>query len=312
MPSLFDEMTQYLHRWRDELPTAWCGRLDSVEPNFDAIPRNVLIDRGARIVPARRNRGGVFHALEGIDPSNVVAIVIGNDPYPDPCRATGRSFEQGDLTDWNDDLAEPGRVTPSLLSLVCAVAALLPDAEGLGLDRGDLANRREKLLCGLRNGQVVLPSPWTMFENLTGQGVLWLNRTLTISAVDTGTRRRGSSWQAIKKQRKLHRALWCPVTHAIVSSLVEEARRRLIVVALFGGEAKNLRKRIQTQGRCRGVPRANLRFVKSGHPSWPQHFFCCGNPLGRINDELIERGCDSIDWCSPTAGRTAANDPPRR
>ena len=198
MPSLFDEMTQYLHRWRDELPTAWCGRLDSVEPNFDAIPRNVLIDRDARIVPARRNRGGVFHALEGIDPSNVVAIVIGNDPYPDPCRATGRSFEQGDLTDWNDDLAEPGRVTPSLLSLVCAFAALLPDAEGLGLDRGDLANRREKLLCGLRNGQVVLPSPWTMFENLTGQGVLWLNRTLTISAVDTGTRRRGSSWRAIK------------------------------------------------------------------------------------------------------------------
>ena len=136
MPSLLYELERYLHRWQDHLSAAWREGLDGVGPDFDAIPRDASLARSdAQIVPVPRRQGGVFYALEGIDPSDVQAVVIGNDPYPDPHRATGRSFEQGNLTAWIDDLAEPGRVTPSLLSLVCAAAALLPDAEGLGLDR---------------------------------------------------------------------------------------------------------------------------------------------------------------------------------
>ncbi len=287
---------------------AWRERLDGVEPDFDAVPRDASLDQDARIVPVRRNWGGVFYALEGIDPSDVDAIVIGNDPYPDPDRATGRSFEQGDLTEWIDDLAKPGRVTPSLLNLVCAAAALLPDAKGLGLDRDRLRDRRGKLRRGLQDGPVVLLPPRSMFENLTGQGVLWINRTPTISVSDTGRRRQGSSWQAIEEQRNWHRALWRPVTRAIVSSLVEDARQRPVVFVLFGGKARNLRGWIEAQGRRLSVPSANLRFVESGHPSVPRYFFCSGNPLERVNDELAAHGCEPIDWCGPTAGRMVTND----
>ncbi len=304
MPNLLCELERYLHQWRDHLSTAWRDRLDGVEPDFDAVPRDASLDRNAQIVPVWRRQGGVFYALEGIDPCDVGVVVIGNDPYPDPHRATGRSFEQGNLTAWIDDLAQPGRVTPSLLSLVCAAAALLPNAEGLGLDRARLDKRRETLRRGLQNGQVVLLPPRSMFESLTGQGVLWINRTPTISVVrNAGGRRQGRGWQAIERQRKLHRALWRPVTNAIVSLLVQEAETRPVVFALFGGKAKNLQGRIEACGRYLRVPVENLRFVKSGHPSKPRYFFCSGNPLGRINDELA----DPIDWCGPATGRTATN-----
>ena len=218
MPNLLDELERYLHRWRDDLPTAWRERLDGAAPDFHAIPRDAWLGQDARIVPVRpRNRSGVFYALEGIDPSDVAVVVIGNDPYPDPHRATGRSFEQGDLAEWIDDLAEPGRVTPSLLSLLCAAAALLPDAEGLRLDSGGLRDRRGVLRRGLQDGQLVLPPPRSLFENLTGQGVLWINRTPTTSVTDAGRRLRGSSWEAVEEQRGRHRRLWRPVTRHIVS-----------------------------------------------------------------------------------------------
>ena len=153
MPKLLDEMERYLDRWQGDLPTAWRKRLDGVAPDLDAIPRDASLDLAAEIVPLRQNRCRVFYALEGIDPADVNAVILGNDPYPDPIRATGRSFEQGDLIDWTEDLGEPGRVTRSLLSLVCAVAALRADAKAPALDSSDLCDRRGKLLCGLQRAR---------------------------------------------------------------------------------------------------------------------------------------------------------------
>ena len=317
MPSLRSALERYLDGWQERLPEAWREALDGVEPNFNAIPRDVSLDQGVRILPDRRRsrrirprrprQDRVFYALEGVNPSEANVVVIGNDPYPDPHRATGRSFEQGDLIDWNDDLDEAGRVTPSLLSLLCAAAALRPGARRLELDRGDLRGRRERLLRGLRNGSAMLPPPRSMFENLTGQGVLWLNRTLTISAFDTDTRRGGTTWRALEEHRKQHRALWRPITCAIVSTLMEEAQERPIVFALFGREARNLQRWRETGGTRRGASSENLCFVESGHPSAPRYFFQSGNPLGRINDELTARHCDPIDWTGPPAGQTTNN-----
>lgn len=252
-------------------------------------------------MPCRRDGHGPLYALEGNDPSDVRVVVFGNDPYPDPLRATGRSFEQGDLDSWIESLSEPGRVTPSLLNLISAAVALLPDAAGLNLASPNLHGRREALRCALRNGTVALPVPRSMFEILTGQGILWLNRTPTISALNTGRRRRGSCWEDVQEQRKWHRALWHPVTDAILACLVDEARTSPSVFALFGGEAKRLRTRIESHRQRHEVPLQNVRFVESGHPSLPRAFFGMGNPLGRINDELASCGGEPIDWCGPTA-----------
>lgn len=306
MPALRDELSQHFVRWRNGLSLSWRERLECVSPGAKAVPLDVSLGKGERIVPVSGRHSGVFYALEGIDPLDVHVVVVGNDPYPHPDRATGRAFEQGDRTSWILDLAKPGCVTRSLLNFVCATAALCPDAAQLGLDSVKLKNRRRKLLSALRSGTVVLHPPRSMFENLTGQGVLWINRPPTISA-----HRRGHSWRAVKSQRKWHWRFWRPVIHDILGLLVEEARERTIVFALFGDEAKTLRHWIEAQGGRCGVPKENLRFVESGHPSVSRSFFCSGNPLARINRELSAHGCDPIDWPGPPLGQYVGSDSSR-
>lgn len=293
MSSLRNAMQQHLHQWRDRLPSAWQEVLDSVAPNLDAIRGGAELARDARIVPAQ---DGVFYALDGIDPADVRVVVVGNDPYPHPHQATGRSFEQGDLTGWISDLPAC-RVTRSLLTLACAAASLCPNAGAFGLDGRNLHQRKETLRRALQHNVSILP-PQSMFEYLTGQGVLWINRTPTISVFQAD-----DGWEDIKEHRRWHRALWRPVTRKLISCLVEEALERTIVFALFGREAKGLKNWIKATGRRLCVPSENLHVVESGHPCLPHRFFCSGNPLQRINDKLTE----PIDWCGPTAWPTAAN-----
>lgn len=180
-------------------------------------------------------------------------------------------------------------MAPSLLSFARAAAALHPAASGLGLD--GTSARRDRFQDRLDRGVALLPNPRAMFENLTGQGVLWLNRTPTISTQITD-----SGWQAIEAHGRWHRALWRPITRAILSAVVEEAKERAIVFGLFGYRAKQLRRQIEKLGRT-----PNLRFATAGHPAVPHLFFRCGNPLARINAELSSQGRDPIDWCGPGA-----------
>ena len=302
MPRLRDELELYLDGWREHLPEAWRETLKGVGPDFNAIPGDALLEQGARIIPDPPEC--VFHALDGIDPSGVKVVVFGNDPYPDPCRATGRSFEQGNLTDWIADLAECDRVTPSLLNLARAAGALYPGANGLGLDSPDIArcDRAPMLLQVLHDNSVVLSCPPSMFENLTRQGVLWINRTPTISPFDTGNVCRGTTWRKPSDcERAWHRDFWRPVTHAILSALVQEAQDRALVIALFGREAREIEGCIES---LLGHPvdqQGNLCVVESGHPSMPHLFFRYGNPLRRINDELTARHRNLIDWCGSPA-----------
>ena len=295
MPNLRDELRRCWHECQADLPAAWRSALGDAEPNFGAC-ENAAFDSSARIVPLRAEASGPFYALDGIDPGDVAVVVVGNDPYPNPRRATGRSFEQGDVVDWADGLGQRGRVAPSLLSLACAVAALRPGAAGLGLDEARLGGRCQKLQSELKSGLAELPRPRAMFENLTGQGVLWINRTPTISARETGT-----GWRPIKQHRKWHRALWRPIMWAILSAVIGQARTRPIVFALFGQLAGKLRPQIERRRRALGIPLPNLRFVQSGHPSLPHLFFSAGNPLARVNCELTSQGRDPIEWCDPFA-----------
>lgn len=305
MPNLRDELRRCWHQCQADIPAAWRLALGDAEPNFGAC-ENAALDSSARIVPLRREASGPFYALDGIDPGDVAVVVVGNDPYPNPRRATGRSFEQGDLVDWAASLGQTKCVTPSLLSLACAAAGLSPSASGLGLDAAQLRCRRQKLQRELRSGFVALPRPRSMFENLTGQGVLWINRAPTISAHETS-----AGWRPIEQHRKWHRALWRPITWAILSAVIGQARTRPIVFALFGHLAGRLRPQIERKGQALGIPIPNLRFVRSGHPSVPHLFFGAGNPLARVNCELTSQGRDPIEWCDPFAiPRTGDNSTP--
>lgn len=279
MPGLKDKLIPYLKEWQNGLPADWRARLGNVRPNLCAIHEGIPSTENTRIVP-KKNR--VFYSLDGIAPSKVKVVVIGNDPYPDPCRATGRSFEQGDVANWIEGLDVGGRVTPSLLGLIYASAALSHS----GLCIREFKGYRKRLRRALRRGCVVLPEPGAMFGNLTSHGVLWINQTLTISAEETGQLTRGSRWEAVENQRLLHKAFWRPVMYRMISVLVEEARERRVVFALFGDEAKKLKRWIDVYRECQDVEEGNVRVMKSGHPSIVGSFFQHGNPLDRINREL--------------------------
>ena len=279
MPRLKDKLIPYLDGWRNGLPAGWCGRLGDVRPNLFAIHEKIQCTENMRIVP---NRDRVFYSLNGIVPSDVKVVIIGNDPYPDPCRATGLSFEQGDVTNWIEGLDVGGRVTPSLRSLIYATAALNYNNLSIREFRSHQQKLRRALLCGF----VVLPEPNAMFGNLTSQGVLWINQTPTISAEETDQLTRGSRWEAVENQRLLHKAFWRPVMYRMISVLVEEARERRVVFALFGDEAKKLKRWIDVYRECQDVSEGNIRVVKSGHPSKVRPFFRHGNPLDRINRAL--------------------------
>ncbi len=294
MPRLKNRLKPYATGWSNIIPDGWRGRLGNVHPNLCAIHERVHVTGNVRVIP---NRSRVFYSLNGIVPSNVKVVVVGNDPYPDPDRATGRSFEQDDITSWSEELVVGGRVTPSLRSLIYAAAALSYS----GLCIHEFKGHQQRLRRALRCGHVMLPEPNAMFGNLVEQGVLWINQTPTISAKKGDQLIRGSCWKAVENQRSLHKAFWCPVMHRVISVLVEEARRRRIVFALFGGKAQELEEWIDTCRICQDIPEGNVRVVKSGHPSIIRSFFRNGNPLGRINRELeVDR---RIRWCGSPGSR---------
>ena len=279
MPRLKDKLIPYVRGWPNILPTDWRGRLGNVRPNLCAIHERIQFAENMRIVP---NRCRVFNSLNGIVPSNIKVVVIGNDPYPDPNRATGRSFEQGDVTSWIEGLDVDGRITPSLRSLGYAAAAL----NYSGLCIREFRNHKQRLRTALLCGRVMLPEPNAMFVNLTAQGVLWINQTPTISAEEEDPLISENSWKTVENHRFLHKIFWRPVMHRMISVLVEEARERRIVFALFGREAKKLGRWIDAYRICQDIPEGNVRVVKNGHPSIIRPFFHDGNPLARINREL--------------------------
>lgn len=293
MPLLRNELEQYLRQCFNDLSSPWSDYLQCVTPALDGIDSGALLDQEAQIIPCLQGGHGALFPLSNLDPADVALVIIGQEPYADPLRATGRAFEQGNLTNWSDNLEEPNRITPSLLNLISAVAALHPCAATLELDRADLHNRRQILREFLANHPVLRP-PHTMFDNLTEQGVLWLNRTPTISSRPIAPRRRGSSWECIEQHNRWHRALWAPVLCATLSRLIDEALTRPIVFALLGNESSKLLSCINARQQWREVPPNNIRLVFSGHPRRAGTFFANGNPFSRINNEL--QGQHSIDW----------------
>ena len=293
MPLLRNELEEYLRQCFNDLSPPWSEYLQSVTPDSDAISSDQLLDQEAQIVPLQGDHGALS-PLNNLDPADVTVVVIGKAPYADPLRATGRAFEQGNLTNWCDDLSVPNRVARSLLNLVSAAAALHPRAADLKLDDAALRDRRQ-VLQRLQGRHHVLDPTQTMFDNLRAPGVLFLNRTPTISSRPIAESRQGSFSEHIAQHDIWHRTLWDPVLCAILSRLVDEALTRPIVFVLLGQAARELRSCIKARQRWHQVPTNNIRFVINAHPASRQgEFWADGNPLSRINDKL--QGQHSIDW----------------
>ena len=281
--------------WREQLPPAWRNKFDDIELGFDDINPAVTIEAADAIWPRAGNPGGpagaeTFKALREIDPDAVRVVIFGNDPYTRVQQATGRSFEQGDLTDWRKDIREPHVVSPSLKSLLCAAAATSPAHHPFDLmslqdlddsDDGFKWRAHEELARGLTSGGIQLLPPREIFDFWSKQQVLWLNRTLTYSR-----------W--LDDHRPNHTKLWKPFTSRVIDVILQaaHARHSPVVFALWGRPAGELGQEIEEACDRLGVPRHTARFARNGHPQMAAGFFGSGNPLVAIND-LLDK---PIDW----------------
>ena len=130
MATLRTEMKKFLTDWQDDVNASWRTALNDVEPALNAIGTGLTLEDDETIFPGRKGHPApgaradshVFRALDGLKPRDVTAVVLGQDPYPIASRATGRSFEQGDLPAW---VADRKKVAESLRRILQTVLSLI-------------------------------------------------------------------------------------------------------------------------------------------------------------------------------------------
>jgi len=229
MPLLRPALGTYLENWRADLPPHWRPWFNGVEPDLAAVAPHLTLNPGEVIIPGRKGRlhpeapagSHLFRALDGCRPEDVRAVLLGQDPYPKVQRATGRSFEQGDLGAWD------GKIAESLRRVVQTLAQhRLPTAGYVAHDSawpGTLARILAR--------QPDIEAPAALFDRWSAAGVLCLNLGLTLSRFDKKTT------PAADRVQPAHMALWQPVVAHLLKKLVQRPGTSLVVL-LWGKPAQ--------------------------------------------------------------------------
>jgi len=282
--NLREALRVFLTDWREDVPAAWQNILADTEPDFAGVRATLPLDEGETIFPGRKNRpvlgappgAHVFRALSVLAPGKVKAVIIGQDPYPAIARATGRSFDQGDLVSWTDPAAE---VAPSLKPLA-QIAVNFRTGNDAYLKPGSGWNQ---LVADLTANEVALEPPPGLFDHWEKQGVLFLNAALTIS----GYKRGGSD-----KQKFGHLPLWRPVINRIILALAARSQGHVVFLA-WGSFARNL----LAQSGVLATPQFGRRvFVtEKRHPSVDE-FLDSPNAFSEANSLLSQHGATPISW----------------
>lgn len=118
----------------------------------------------------------------------VRVVILGQDPYPDPRAATGRCFEVGYLTSWE----EPFRQV-SLKNLVRSLYHCYTERDPYTLF--------SDILKEIKTSRFSLPPPNRIFPCWEEQGALLLNTTFTCAPGHPGS----------------HSALWRPFSEALIA-----------------------------------------------------------------------------------------------
>lgn len=176
----------------------------------------------------------VLRALQ-LDPALVRVLVVGQDPYPTPGNAVGLSF------------AVAPHVRPIPASLRNMYTELRDDLGIATPPHGDV-------------------SAWA------DQGVLLLNRVLTVRPGEPGSHRKRG---------------WETVTDALIRFLVAREPAQPLVAILWGNDAQALAPLL-----------GDTAIIASAHPSplSARRGFFGSRPFSRANELLAVQGAEPIDW----------------
>ncbi len=150
--------------------------------------------------------GSMIFRFAQTDLDRVRVVILGQDPYPQPGAATGRSFEVAGLTSWLAPIRQSS--LRNLLRAICAA------------ETGELLSFRE-VQARIRDGRFAILPPDRLWDALEARGVLFLNAYLTC--------RPGAPLS--------HRALWEPFARALVRG-IDEARGEAVSWFLWGADAR--------------------------------------------------------------------------
>jgi len=279
--------------WEDDLLAKWRAILRGIQLNFESRAFDHEVHSGEIIVPGRKGRsvsGGppgayVFRAFAGVAPNDVCAIILGQEPYPNPVWATGRAFEQGNLTDWPENNR---LIAASLRRIVQALAtARTHDASYASGDCGWKTLARD-----VRESTLDLQTPRQLFDHLQNQGVLLLNTSLTIS-VDMRSGR--------PKRCRSHFPLWEPLIYRVLSFIATRKTGHAVFL-LWGQNAYDIFERggIRVAAESAGRWRRGVDIVRHTHPAAITRegaaFLRPPNPFSSANQALKRMGAKPIAW----------------
>lgn len=295
MTPLRPALEAFLRAWRQDCPAEWLALLGDAEPDYAAVPAQLRLETHERIIPLRKGHhdpiapagSHVLRALQGLRPDGVRAVILGQDPYPKLSRATGRSFEPGDLADWQ------GAVPESLRRILLVLA----QQRGI-LGGGALHDERwPALRTELLHHRLEAASPRDLFDHWERQGVLCLNSALTLSRFDpphTPTQER---------VQLAHLALWRPVVGALLRGLACRPQGALLVL-LWGRPAREAFADMGVEAAAAAAGQsARLQVLAHAHPGaegkpdpGAAPFYAAPNPFSAANARLLAAGQAPIAW----------------
>ncbi len=250
-------MRRELAHWRDEVPEPWREIFGDAELCFAGIPDEIVAPDHVFPLPHRNGRRHLLRPFDGIAPVDVRVILIGQDPYPDEHRATGRAFEDGIAV----QLSETDR--PSLRQIVKSCFAACQD--------------RVEAVRPLEWAEIdrfILPNTVDYFDDLSRQGVLCLNAAWTFT-------------DRSPPHLNANLRLWRPIMCTLIEMLLRANQNR--VVLTLGAKARKLADGIP------GVDEAN--WVCAVHPqargqAWANQ----PNPFVNVNNALNRIGQPQVCW----------------
>jgi uracil-DNA glycosylase len=281
-------MHDFLSGWRNDLSESWRGVLDGVEPNLNGIDQTLTLEDNETIFPGRKGHAApgarpdshVFRALDGLPLADVRAVILGQDPYPKSSRATGRSFEQGDLTQWS-----PKNAVTESLRRILQVVAHFRSGKAKYL-KG--ASAWAGLVKDIESGALALATPQQFFDQWQDKGVLCLNVGLTFSRFKPVV-------------QKAHVALWSPVVQRILTA-VATRRTGSVVFLLWGRVAAQHtfeRLRVLDAAKTAGTSH-QVAVATAAHPAavgaGQPPFFRPPNVFSDANEKLQAASGVAIKW----------------
>lgn len=215
----------------------WAEALAPVEDRVEALGRFLREELAAG--RTYQPAGDVVFRAFRAPLADVRVLVVGQDPYPNPAHPIGLCF------------AVERDVRPLPASLRNIYAELATDVGVVPPAHGDL-------------------SAWT------GQGVMLLNRVLTVRPGEPASHR-GQGWEH--------------VTACAIQALVRRAEAGAALAAiLWGRDAQTLKAHL-----------GPIPAVESVHPSplSAHRGFFGSRPFSRVNALLVEQGGSPVDWSLP-------------